>query len=850
MGEVYRARDTRLGRIVAIKVLKPEVQAESERLRREAKAISRLAYANICGLFDVGSEGELDFLVMEYLEGESLEDRLKSGSLDRVEFFRYAIAIAGALDHAHRNGVVHRDLKPSNLVITRAGEIKLLDFGLAALRRPVTAAVETTLTIEKDLTKSGTVMGTPRYMSPEQLLGKESDARSDIFAFGAVLFEMATGRKAFGGKEWSEISAAILSGPYPSLGPAADPALDHLIGRCLAKNPDDRWQTARDLKSELEWLAARPAQNLARPAPLRSLPWIAALLLAGVLLVVSGRRWLAPESKPPRVVRLAIAIPEEGAVADPGRLNGSPAISPDGKTVVVPLGEGSAAALWLRRLDSDRFDRLPGTEGGTQPFWSPDGSQIGFFAAGKLKKMPLDGGAPQVLCPVSSGAGPRGGAWNSSGTILFGINYEGLRRISERGGDSVLVAGLDQKVGENSLRYPQFLPDGNRFIYFSRTARLEDAAIYLDALDTVGKRPRKRIAVTEGPAFLGHDPFSGQYYLLFPKAARLWAQHFDLDRGEVGGEAIAISEDVGQFSLSVTGTLVFRRLTSETNKLTWFDRTGKPMGDAGQKGDFWEVALSPDERHAAVVDHRSVDGHFWISLIDLARNLQTPFSDPVEFSYSPVWSGDSNRVYFFSPRGGKQQLFAKSFDEAGADQALITLTEVMRPRDVSPDGKILLAERWRNSANERVLGVMTIGQNDWRPLLETKARTERGQFSPDGRTVAYQSDESGVNEIYITDFPAARHKQRISTAGGTEPRWGHNGKELFYLAPDGTLMSVANADQARPTALFKAQARTQSDAFRYAVARDGRFLIINGTVDPRSRDLSIIFNWPQLLREK
>ncbi|HEY1338965.1 MAG TPA: protein kinase, partial [Bryobacteraceae bacterium] len=678
MGAVYRARDTRLDRAVAIKVLRPgaDFDAARERLRREAKAISRLSHPHICDLYDIGSESGFDYLVMELLDGASLAARLKAGPLDRATFFKYAIAIADALDHAHRNGIIHRDLKPSNLIVTRAGEVKLLDFGLAILERPGAAAAgDDTETLESQLTRPGMVVGTLRYMSPEQLTARTADARSDIFAFGAVLYEMATGRKLFEGAEWSEIVAAVVSGPRPSLGAGADPALDRLIAKCLEKNPDDRWQTARDLRSELEWIASRPDAAPPRARSRRVFPWVAAGIVAISLLGLGGSALLKRREASSRaVVRLAIAIPEEGIAADPGRLSGPPAISPDGQTVVVPLGALATQALWIRRLDSDKFERLTGTEGGTQPFWSPDGRQIGFFARNMLMKMPAAGGAPVPLCEVVTGDA-RGAAWNASGTIVFGINYRGMLRVSDRGGNPVLIAGLDPKLDENSLRFPVFLPDGNRFVYFSRTKRQEDHAIWLDALDTVGKRPRRRIAVTDGAAAVGHDPVSGRYYLLFPKSGRLWAQHFDLDRAEVDGEPAAISEDVGQFSLSETGTLVYRKPGSETTRLQWFDRAGKPQGEAGQRGDYWDIALSPDDQSVAVVDHTSVDGHFWVSLIDLRRNLQTQFSNPAELSFSPVWSRDGRRIFFVSQRGGAHQIFAKAIDDAGAEQPFLSLPQ-------------------------------------------------------------------------------------------------------------------------------------------------------------------------------
>ncbi len=816
MGTVFRARDTRLGRAVALKICQAQF---SNRFDREAQAISALNHPHICALYDVGP----NYLVMELVEGDTLAARLKKGPLPSDSVVRYGAQLADALAAAHARGIIHRDLKPGNIMLTKTG-VKVLDFGLAKSAQ------------DETLTSPNVALGTPAYMAPEQREGKECDARTDIYALGLILREMITGTR--------HSDSAL----------GASPQLAHVVERCLAADPDDRWQSAKDVRRELEWSAAQPAAQPESPAPNRVRPWTKWLLAGAIaaialsVLFIAARALQTQKTGTPKVVRLALPLPEEGAVADPGRLNGPPVISPDGSVVVLPLGRGDGAALWMRRLGSDQFVRLNGTEGGGQPFWSPDGKQIAFFAGDKLKKMRLPDGAPQDLSDVHT-VEARGGAWSSRGTILFGVNYDGLMSIPENGGSARAIAGLDPKIQENSLRFPAFLGDGNHFIYFSRTLDPQFHAIYLDALDTVGKQPRKLLVAADGPAAVGHDPFSGRDFLLFPKGGKLWAQQFNSGTGALSGEKTAISEDVGQFSVSSTGTLVYRQAGSEQNRLAWFDRLGRSTGAVGELGDYWEVGLSPDERYVSALNHRSAEGRFWVEIIDLARNVQSAVSDPKGRSFGPTWSRDSRRLYFTTVLEQGNEIRVKEINAAGLPALVARMPDRYDLRDLSPDGKIFLANL-ANSSIHYILSISPVNEMHWRPLDQTGAITANGQFSPDGHWIAYQSNESGASEIYLTDFPEMRRKLRVSTAGGSVPRWRGNGKELFYVAGDSMMMAapIEGFSSGKPAPLFKLILLPEGAGFPYAVTRDGqRFLGVDRSVPSSARDLSIVFNWPQLI---
>ena len=818
MGQVFRGRDTRLNRPVAIKVLNAQF---SDRFEREARAISSLNHPHICTLYDVGP----DFLVMELLEGETLAERLKKGPLGMNAVIQYGQQIGSALAAAHAKGIVHRDLKPGNIMVTKSG-VKILDFGLAK------AAQDETLTLANG------VIGTPAYMSPEQREGKVCDARTDIYSFGLILREMLSGKR----------------GGDPS--PAETPQFIQLVDRCLCEEPDDRWQSA----SDLAYLLGSSGTQLQSPAPLNSVehPWRTWLGAAALVLVLAVVVWnrITPRGVAPAVMRLALTLPTNGLASalDPGQPGGPPVISPDGKTVVVSLVLKGQSVLWMRHLESARFERINGTEGvGGQPFWSPDGTRIAFFADGKLKKIKLPNGAAETLCDVPATAS-RGGAWSSKGIILFGINFKGLMKISENGGEPVPVTVLDDHLKENSHRFPQFLPDGNQFIYFSRTLDPRNHAVYLDALDTVGKVPRKKLVTAEGASVVGHDPYSGRDLLVFPNDGHLWAQRFNINAGLLHGEKTAISDDVGQFSLSGTGTLVFRRASSQQMTLTWLDRTGRVAGQAGQPGEYLDVSLSPNEKFAAVLSHRSREGRFWVEMIDLAKNLQNPFSDPAARATGMVWSNDSASLYFTRWGEKGSQIVLRRVDSASAAQPYFSSPEINQVTSLTPDGETFAAEHWIGANQRGGIAFLHDGKPPWKVFGSPLARVSHGQFSPDGKWLLYQQEEGSIPEIYVSDFPGLKIRRRISVSGGVEPRWRRDGKEVFYLATDGSLMSALVEDEvhltfAKPSALFHFWEHLNLiGLFSYDVARDGgRILAIGNTTPTNARDLTVVINWPQLM---
>jgi Tol biopolymer transport system component len=809
MGEVFEAIDTRLDRKVAVKTC---FAAFGSRFEREARAIAALNHPHICTLHDIGP----NYLVMELVEGETLAARLRKGALPISLAIRYGIQIADALAAAHARGFVHRDLKPGNIMIARSG-IKILDFGLAK------SADTEAITVTQG------VVGTLAYMAPEQMEGRACDSRTDIYALGLVLHEMTTGKR-----------------PVTGVAPGLPRLLGHVMERCLMEDPDARWQSARDVKAELEWGAEQENSPTSRVP--RRYGFMAA---AAIVLAAAGAFGLGlisravPENA--TVVRLAIPLPEEDITANAPGAVGPPAISPDGRSVAFPLGAGPKRYIWLRNLDSGQFEHLRGTEGGNYPFWSPDGKQIGFFSNGKLRKLAVSGGDPQTLCAVPMGS-ERGGTWNAFGTIVYGVNYAGLFRVPDRGGDPVQVAGLDQRLGENSLRHPTFLSDGKHFIAFSRTRNLDDRGLYLYKLDAPG---RKKLGITDQEVAVGRDNSSGTEFVLYSKSGKLWAQAIDPGRENLKGDPSPIDDDVGLFGVSHNGTLVFRRTDIEQGQFTWFDRSGRPLQAVGTPVDSWDVSLSPDDRHIAFANHRSLDGHFSIWLVDTARNVSVPFSVQTERSFTPVWSPDGGRVYFYSARSGANA-FTRAVDDAVPEQPFAAAADLTGLQDLSHDGKFVLALRgpYRGVTS---LVYASFGKDDWRPLLASDAPQVHGQFSPDGRWVAYESRESGAWEIYVVDFPGALRKRRISVAGGREPRWRHDGKELFYYAPEGGLMKAdMNGGEAEPPKrLFNILFSSDIDGFHYAISSDGqRILAIKELGRERSRDLNVVINWPRLLRRE
>ncbi len=869
MGEVYRAKDTRLDREVAIKVLPAHLTKSVEfkqRFEREAKAISQLTHPHICTLHDIGHHGETDYLVMELLEGETLAQRLTKGGLPVDLVLRHGMEIASALDAAHRKGVVHRDLKPGNIMLTKSGA-KLLDFGLAKS----TAALESdpsAVTVSQPLTGKGTIVGTFQYMAPEQLEGSEADARTDIFAFGAVLYEMATGQRAFDGHSRASLIASIMSAQpqaISELQPMTPPALDHLVRCCLAKDRDDRIQTAHDVRLQLEWMASAgsqagaPVVTTARRKRRQWFAWSAAVLFAALAAFQAVESFLAA-STAPGVVRAFVPAPEKSKFVFMGQGpggSGPVAISPDGTQLVfVARGEGGAERLYLRPLDSLTARPLPGTEGARYPFWSYDSKTIGFFAGGKLKKIDAAGGPAVTLCNAGSG---RGGSWNRDGLILFTPESEGpIHRVSSAGGESTPVTVPNES--DETDRWPFFLPDGQHFLYFIRVkggaSFSEKNAVMVGSLD--GKTNEPLVHVSSNAVYAsGH--------LLFVRDGTLMAQPFDPSRLQLTGGAFPIAEqilfDAGYtraiFSVSQNGVLAFQSGSAKPgSELVWLDRDGKELGRLGEPALYERLRLSPDGQTVAVsiADAKSGQGNLWT--IDVARGLRTRFTFTAAWDEAPVWSADGSRLVFASDRTGRPDLYQKSLNGVGDEELMLSLESTEFPLDWSPNGRwIIFSSTSPQQPKGDLWALEPSGDRKPVPIVQTPFDEGDARFSPDGRWIAYASDESGQQEVYVAPFPGPGRKWQISAAGGSRPLWNRDGREIFYEAADEKLMSVeVSADESgfrvgQAKALFQLQ--PSGGGASYDVTPDGRrFLVKRGLAAESESPLTVVVNWPAELTKK
>jgi serine/threonine protein kinase/Tol biopolymer transport system component len=871
MGEVYKARDTRLDRTVAIKVLPGMLAADPqfrERFDREARAISQLTHSHICTLYDVGEHQGTAFLVMEYLDGETLTDRLARGALPIDQALKTAIEIASALESAHRAGIVHRDIKPGNIMLTKSGA-KLLDFGLAKSARIIASDNLSVLpTTPANLTAQGTILGTCQYMAPEQLEGHEADARADLFAFGAVVYEMVTGKKAFEGESRASlISAIMLSDPLPIAAsqPVTPSALDHVVRACLAKDPEERWQSASDLRRELQWIA-RDTSQVDAPTPVVTRLWRrervawACVTLASLIAAASVSFVHVHEQAPMAALgRFQIALPA-------GSLSFT--LSPDGRNLafIAPGLNGRTQMLWIRPMDSLEPRALPGTENAlTPPFWSPDSRFVAFWAGGRLKKIDVTGGLPQTICEAP--AFVLGGTWNRDDVIVFGDGR--IMRVSAAGGGATPVTAI---ASPNQVHaFPSFLQDGRHFVYL-RFSPDGNQGIYVGSLDaTPEQQSTERLLDTPFmPAYAPSlDPGAG--HLLFVRDGTLWSRPFEARRFALAGEAVAIAERVGtfrlgaNFSTSANGVLAYRRVGTALSRLTWYDRAGTVLGPAGEQGAYWDVALSPDDsRVVTSLDEGRAAGPS-LSVLERARGVMGRLTFPVgPGDRAPVWSPDGHRVAFVAGRAGGTGIFQKPSSTGGKEQVLLPPTRADKwTNDWSRDGRFLLFSSVDPQTKSDLWVLPLTGDaapaGPPAPFLQTEFNERQGQFSPDTRWVAYVSDESGRPEIWVQQFPVSSSegsKMRISVDGGDQPRWRRDGKELFYVSLDRKLMAtdVSLGSALKPgitKALFAAPIQVGDetvDAFRWDVAGHGDRFLIN-TATTASEPLTVVLNWTSALKK-
>jgi Tol biopolymer transport system component len=876
MGEVYEALDTRLNRIVAVKVLPEAFAADPERrerFEREARSAAALNHPHICGLHDVGEGARSDssasstdtirFLVMEHLEGHTLADRLARGPLPLAEALRHAIEIADALDHAHHRGLVHRDLKPGNVMLTGTGA-KLLDFGLSKPHHaPGVPSLATASPEDAELTTPGTLLGTFPYMAPEVLEGHEADGRTDLFALGAIIYEMVSGKRAFQARTTAGLIGAILHSdppPLSTLQKLTPPALDHLVARCLVKNPAGRWQTARDVLLELQWI------ERGGRADARSPDRFGVVRSAGISALTAGLAafTLASYVRAPSPVgvsaRLTFSFPQGLRPADVA-IGGPVTISPDGRRVVFPAtGPDGTQLLWVRALDSSTALALTGTDDGAHPFWSPDSRSIAFFAQRKLKKVQIDDGPPRTLCDAVL---PRGGTWSRDGVIIYaaGAGRE-MYRVSSQGGD---VAALPPD-GFNEERYwPSFLPDGRHFLYFGRPHKF---GIYVGSTDSAGARLllSDYVSATYSPA---------GYLLGILGSARgaptgtLLAHRFDPDRLELSGEALPVAEGIqynsglarAAFSLSENGTLVYESVENPKTELTWFDRRGNRLETVGRTAGYGQPSLSPDERTIVVerVDPITQDEDLWV--IDRSRDVASRLTADPNIDFMPTVAPDGSSVMFASARSAPPNLFQKVLKGPNAaEERLVPSSYNSQPTDWSPDGRFVIFARLdtRTQWDLWQLPMSATGKERVPvPLVVTEFNEHLGRLSPDGRRMAYVSDASGRNEVYVRELSGSETVRRISTEGGSEPRWRGDGRELFYVAADRRLMAVgirsdAGFEVSTPVALFVipiGPTRNSGYDVNYTVTRDGlRFLVSAVTGESEAPRTKIVMNWPVALR--
>ena len=857
MGEVYRARDTRLGRDVAIKVLPGHLTENAEvraRFEQEARTVSSLNHPHICTLHDIGREGETDYLVMELVEGETLGERLTRGALPPELVLQIGAEITDALDKAHRAGIIHRDLKPGNIMLSKTGA-KLMDFGLArATVVPGAAAgslasitgLTQSPTVAQPLTAKGSIVGTFQYMAPEQLEGAEADARCDLWALGCVLYEMATGKRPFGGATQASLISSIMKDkpqPISELMQLSPPGLDRLVRGCLEKDPEERIQTAREVRMHLRWIAEGgsqagvPAPVSARRRSRERMAWVfgGVAAAAAIALAVMQFAFRAPAPQPMR-----FEVPTPSAI----QTQDSPRISPDGRTLAYSATDSSGVIrIWVRPLSALLAQAVPGTDGARRPFWSPDSRYLAFISGGKLKKVNIAGGPPSVICDAPTGSD---GTWGRSGVILFdGAGVDPILRVPASGGVATAEVSPDTAKGVHQLGWPEFLPDGKHYLYLSILPVPELR------VGTLGSKQTRALGPCESQV-----QYVPPGYLLYSRGGSLVLQPFDPRALKLKGEPVPIAEQVGtsvvggsDFRASQTGVLVYSTRAAQVGELAELDRAGRQIRLLECPPSALSPTLSPDERRVAVrvIDPQTRSRNVW--MLDRERGISTRFTfEPSNENY-PTWSPDGKRIMYWSDAPGASGIVAKQLTGSGETEMLAPLADEVTLKDLSADGSTLFMDTFGATGTD--IATLSIpGDHKVKPFLNGAFNEFSGRLSPDGHYLAYVSDESGREEIYVQTYPDRGEKWQISARGGDDPHWGAGGRQLYYLSPEQQMMSTPitlspKFDPGTPVVLFQTKILGPGQQRNhYAVTRDGStFILFRPLAERTLPTTTVVLNW-------